>query len=93
MNTESPVSRRLVVTGRVQGVGYRVSCAREAQRLGLVGYVHNLADGSVEVIAEGTEAAVAALTEWCRSGPTFARVSNVASSPCDPAGSPGFSIR
>jgi len=67
----------MIVTGRVQGVGFRVSCAREAKRLGLGGSVRNLADGSVEVLAEGDEAAVEAMTTWCHSGPMYARVSSV----------------
>jgi len=65
------------VTGRVQGVGFRASCAREANRLGVAGSVRNRIDGSVEVVAEGDEASVAALTEWCRVGPTYARVQSI----------------
>ena len=65
---------RIIVTGRVQGVGFRASCAREAVRLGVAGSVRNRIDGSVEVLAEGDEAVVASLTEWCRVGPTYSRV-------------------
>lgn len=77
----SSVVRRLVVTGRVQGVGYRISCAREADRLGVQGWVRNLADGSVEVVAAGPPEPVEELTEWCRRGPGGARVERVAVGP------------
>lgn len=68
----------LVVRGRVQGVGFRASCAAQARRLGLDGWVRNLADGSVQVLADGPAAAVEALISWCRHGPPLARVDDVA---------------
>ena len=67
-----------IVTGRVQGVSYRASTAGEARRLGLVGWVRNLRDGSVELEAEGPEDAVEGLLTWCHQGPPAARVANVA---------------
>jgi acylphosphatase len=67
-----------IVTGRVQGVSYRASTADEASGLGLVGWVRNLPDGSVELEAEGAPDAVAALLAWCAKGPPAARVGNVA---------------
>ena len=73
MNTRA----RIIVTGRVQGVGFRASCAREANGLGVAGSVRNRIDGSVEVVAEGDEAAVASLTEWCRVGPAYSRVQSI----------------
>lgn len=88
MNTQA----RIIVTGRVQGVGYRASCAREATRLGLAGSVRNQVDGSVEIVAEGDEAAVAALTEWCRVGPTFARVQSIEVLSETPTGETTFRI-
>lgn len=69
--------RRLIVRGRVQGVGYRWSCREEALRLGLAGWVRNLPDGSVEVAVEGDEVAVDRLASWCRQGPSPARVTEV----------------
>jgi acylphosphatase len=61
----------------VQGVFYRQATAIEATRLGLSGTVRNLADGSVEVVAEGERAAVEALIAFCRRGPPAARVEEV----------------
>ena len=64
----------IIVQGRVQGVFYRASTARRARELGVVGWVRNEPDGSVRVVAEGPEAALAALVDWCKSGPPGARV-------------------
>jgi acylphosphatase len=68
---------RAIVTGYVQGVSYRASAAAEARRLGLVGWVKNRSDGSVEVEAEGDEASLTALVAWCEHGPPRARVTRV----------------
>jgi len=66
-----------VVHGSVQGVGFRYYTRSVASRLGLVGYVRNLADGSVQVVCEGSAAAVKELESWLRTGPPSARVSRV----------------
>lgn len=63
--------------GRVQGVGFRASCAARAEALGVAGWVRNRPDGSVELVAHGARAAVRGLLEWCRQGPQAARVSEV----------------
>jgi acylphosphatase len=69
---------RAIVSGRVQGVSYRASTAHEARRLGLVGWVKNKPDGSVELEAEGPDDKVAALLTWCHDGPPAAKVTSVA---------------
>lgn len=74
-----------IITGRVQGVSYRATTAIEARRLGLVGWVRNRIDGSVELDAEGDDAAVATLLAWCAHGPPAAQVANVAIDELAPA--------
>lgn len=68
---------RVVVSGVVQGVFYRSSCAAEARRAGVGGFIRNLADGNVEAAFEGHSAAVEGMVQWCRSGPSGARVERV----------------
>ena len=68
---------RCVVSGRVQGVYYRAATAEQARRLQLDGWVKNLADGSVEVVAAGENGGVAALAGWLWQGPPAARVEAV----------------
>lgn len=68
---------RLLVSGRVQGVGFRASTWEQASRLGLRGYVRNLDDGRVEVVAAGADEALAALVDWLWQGPPLSRVDAV----------------
>jgi acylphosphatase len=70
--------RHLVIRGRVQGVAYRASMAREAQMLGVTGWVRNRADGSVEAMVAGTAEQIAAIMNWARRGPPHALVEHVA---------------
>ena len=65
---------KVEVFGRVQGVFFRASTRRKARELGLVGWVKNRPDGSVEIMAQGDEQAVQALIEWAYDGPDRARV-------------------
>ncbi len=69
--------RRLVIHGRVQGVGFRASLAWEAQTLGIAGWVRNCRDGTVEAMVCGSDEAVAAMIAWARRGPPGARVDRV----------------
>jgi acylphosphatase len=62
------------IRGRVQGVGFRWYTVREARGLGLVGYVRNLADGSVRIVAEGEREALEAFLNWAGQGPSHAYV-------------------
>ncbi|HEX6091378.1 MAG TPA: acylphosphatase [Gemmatimonadales bacterium] len=71
------MSVRFVVTGRVQGVGFRWFVVKQARALGVAGYVRNRDDGSVEVVAEGEAAAVENLAAALRRGPPAARVAGV----------------
>ena len=88
-------TRRLLVSGRVQGVGFRYALQHEAERLGLAGWVRNRSDGSVEALVQGTPEAVNALTEWARCGPPAARVDELKSEPAPPLAPPpdGFELR
>jgi acylphosphatase len=81
---------RLRITGRVQGVGYRLWATRTAATLGLRGWVRNRSDGSVEALATGIPDAVAALVEACRQGPLGARVTAVTAADAEDDGSLGF---
>lgn len=81
-------TRRFVVTGRVQGVGFRWFVLQQARQLGLGGFARNCPDGTVEVVASGAEAAVGRLEEALRRGPAMAKVSDVSSE--DAAGQEPF---
>lgn len=85
---------RLIVRGRVQGVGFRYATVEQGRRLGLDGWARNLPDGSVEVVAAGAPAAVDELVSWCRTGPPSARVASVdrAPGPAEPLPA-GFGVR
>jgi acylphosphatase len=83
---------RAVVSGRVQGVWYRESCRREADRLGVAGSVRNRADGTVEIEAEGQRPAVDALLAWAGRGPDRARVVGVKVEDVPPQGQHGFRV-
>jgi acylphosphatase len=76
------------VTGRVQGVGYRMWAEREARALGLRGWVRNEPDGSVAALVGGRQEAVAKMLDLFRSGPRGAAVTGVATRPADPSGLP-----
>ncbi|MCE1193427.1 MAG: acylphosphatase [Acidovorax sp.] len=73
----STVTRHLLITGHVQGVGYRASMVQAAERLGVTGWVRNRQDGRVEACAWGTGQAVQALIDWAHQGPARARVERV----------------
>jgi acylphosphatase len=79
------VTRRYLVSGRVQGVGFRWFVARQARALGLAGYARNLDDGRVEVVVAGPVAAMPALEERLRTGPADARVDRVEAADGAPA--------
>jgi acylphosphatase len=78
------ICRRSFVSGRVQGVFYRATCCAKAEALGLTGYARNLADGRVEVVACGEDAAVNEFVAWLWVGSPAARVTDVATEHADP---------
>lgn len=69
---------QLLVSGRVQGVGYRVATQKQAQKLGLTGWVKNQLDGNVEIVVEGDIPALSQFVEWAWQGPRFAKVDRIA---------------
>ncbi len=69
--------RRLLIHGRVQGVGFRAALARQARAEGIAGWVRNRSDGTVEALVCGSAEAVAAMIAWTRQGPPGARVDRV----------------
>jgi acylphosphatase len=81
------------VTGRVQGVSFRWYAVQEAERLGVHGWIRNEPDGSVAGHLEGDDDAVDAMVEWCRHGPSYAAVRNVAVLEAQPTGAAAFDVR
>jgi acylphosphatase len=69
--------KKLTVSGKVQGVGYRFSCMEKAYQMNIKGFVKNKKDGTVFVEAEGTPEDLEKFVAWCRKGPVWARVSGV----------------
>jgi acylphosphatase len=67
----------VLISGRVQGVGYRAWCTREAARLGLSGWVRNLTDDRVEAVFAGDEERLRLMVESCKTGPLAAKVKNI----------------
>ena len=87
----------LFISGRVQGVAYRANAASTARRLGLVGWVRNLPDARVELLARGDEKAMKSLLIWAHEGPSLAQVEHVETHwdnrHDNPENFPDFSIR
>jgi acylphosphatase len=84
------MGQRLIIEGRVQGVGYRASLAQEAIALGLHGWVRNRRDGSVEACVDGDVPAIEAVILWAKRGPPGAQVSKVTTADLEaPASSDG----
>lgn len=77
------MAKHLRISGRVQGVGYRATFARQARSLGLSGWVRNRLDGSVEAQVAGHAQALQRIIGWARHGPAGAQVRSVAVSEID----------
>ena len=82
----------IFISGRVQGVLFRAHTQKRAQGFGLFGWVRNLPDGRVEIVAEGEEAAISSLIEWAHRGPPAARVENLQVEWSSPQGEREFHI-
>jgi acylphosphatase len=89
------IARRYVISGRVQGVGFRWYVMRRAQALKLRGVVRNLPDGRVEVVAAGSDEAVKRFEDDLREGPSLARVTGIDQSelPADQIWGTSFKVR
>jgi acylphosphatase len=85
--------KRVVISGRVQGVFFRDSARRRAEAAGVAGWVANRADGAVEAVFEGEPAPVDELVEFCRRGPSRAEVASVEVEEEEPEGLTGFEVR
>ena len=86
-------ARRIVVSGRVQGVFFRDSLRRTAESRGVSGWVRNRDDGTVEAHLEGDADAVASVTDWAHRGPSRADVTSVDATDTEPEGATGFEVR
>jgi acylphosphatase len=91
--TDSDEALRIVVHGRVQGVFFRDTCRREAQRLGVRGWVRNRDDGTVEAVLAGRPHALKQMVRWAQDGPPHAVVETVEAEPADDPGTAGFEVR
>ncbi|MFL5839654.1 MAG: acylphosphatase [Thermoleophilaceae bacterium] len=85
--------RRIKVHGRVQGVFFRDSTRREAERAGVAGWVRNCPDGTVEAVFEGDDDVVGRMVDWVREGPGRADVDRVDVDEEEPEGLSGFDVR
>jgi acylphosphatase len=83
----------VAVSGRVQGVYFRANTRERAQALGLSGWVRNLPDGRVEIVAEGEEERLSQFLSWVRVGPPAARVEQVEVEWSEPRGERDFAVR
>lgn len=90
---QEKIRARVLVSGTVQGVGYRFSTLNEAREVGISGWVRNLADGRVEAVFEGNRGDVEAMIRWCHEGSLAARVTDVAVKYEPPEGMQGFEIK
>ena len=84
------IRRRAIVHGLVQGVGFRFSCERQAERLGLRGFAGNRDDGTLEVVVEGGTEPVRQMLAWLQDGPRHAEVTRVDVTEEEPQGMAGF---
>ncbi len=72
-----PVRAHVIISGRVQGVFFRMETLEEAKRTGVSGWVKNKQDGTVEAVFEGEKALVDSVIQWCRKGPPASKVKDI----------------
>ena len=91
--TKGEIAVGVLISGKVQGVGYRFSTQLKARQLGIRGWVRNLADGKVETVFEGSSSLVEQMVKWCHLGPSAAVVDNVTVEEIEFQGLQKFEIR
>lgn len=91
--TVKKVQKQIFISGRVQGVGFRAFCQKQASALKIKGWVKNLKDGRVEAVIEGKENKVEQMIQQLKKGPSFARVDNLKIIDRDLTGFSNFEIR
>lgn len=84
---------KITVSGRVQGVSYRLSAKAKADELGVCGFVRNEPNGDVYLEAEAPEEVLYKFIKWCNLGPSMARVEKIDAHPAEPMGYAAFEIR
>ncbi len=84
---------RLIISGKVQGVFYRVSAREKALALAIGGWIKNLNNGNVEAVVCGEPAHLNEFIEWCKKGPAGAKVTDVFIEPASPGGLTTFKIK
>jgi acylphosphatase len=92
VSTADVTARRVTLRGEVQGVAFRYHCEQEARRLGVRGWVRNEPDGSVTAYLEGRHDSVEELLDWCREGPSDARVYSLDEETVEPLGATDFRV-
>ena len=85
--------KKITIKGRVQGVGFRFSAREHARKLGIKGYVKNLINGDVEIIANGPEQNVQHYLQWCREGPSHAYVDDMIVEDAEPNNYQTFDVK
>ncbi len=87
------ICARILISGQVQGVGYRFSTRQQAQKLGINGWVSNLPDGRVEAVLAGDRSAVEQMIQWCRVGPPAAVVQKITVEEMEFRAIDGFTVK
>jgi acylphosphatase len=87
------IHKKAILKGRVQGVGFRFSAREQARRLGIKGYVKNLPNGDVEILASGSEKNVEKYLQWAHEGPAYAHVDDIQIEDAEPTSYHTFDVK